>query len=62
MTPLVFEGSIKENLLYGNNKISDNDLIELLKEFNFFNNEDVELSKIISNKSLSSDNFRKYHS
>ena len=51
----MFEGSIKENLLYGNNKnISDSDLIEMLKEFNFFNNDEIKLNKNINNKSLSS--------
>ena len=60
VTPLVFEGSIKENLLYGNNKnISDSDLIEMLKEFNFFNNDEIKLNKNVNNKSLSSGQLQK---
>ena len=60
VTPLVFEGSIKENLLYGNNKnISDSDLIEMLKDFNFFNNDEIKINKNVNNKSLSSGQLQK---
>ena len=60
VTPLVFEGSIKENLLYGNNRqISDNELQSLLKEFNFFNEGGYDLDFTINNKILSSGQLQK---
>ena len=40
VTPLVFEGSLRENLLYGNQrKVEDEEIIELLNEFNFYDND-----------------------
>ena len=37
VTPLVFEGSLKENLLYGNNrKIEDKEIIDIVERFQFF--------------------------
>ena len=60
VTPLVFEGSIRENLLYGNNRqISDNELQSLLKEFNFFNEGGYDLDFTINNKILSSGQLQK---
>ena len=37
VTPLIIDGSLRENLLYGNksNDISDNEMIEMLKNFKF---------------------------
>ena len=56
VTPLVFDGSIKENLLYGNsNEIKDQEIHSLLNKFSFYSNDkDVDLDENISNKSLSS--------
>ena len=60
VTPLVFEGTIKENLLYGNNnKVEDKELLKILDEFNFFNNEKYDLGLIVNNKSLSSGQLQK---
>ena len=60
VTPLVFEGTIKENLLYGNsNQIDDEDLIKLMDEFNFFNNEKYNLDYKVNNKTLSSGQLQK---
>ena len=60
VTPLVFDGTIKENLLYGNKKdINDDDLIKLLDEFNFFNEKKISLDLEVNNKSLSSGQLQK---
>ena len=60
VTPLVFEGSIKENLVYGNiNKITDTEMIDLLTEFKFFNENNIDLNLKVSNKSLSSGQLQK---
>ena len=60
VTPLVFEGTIKENLLYGNkNKVEDKELLKILDEFNFFNNEKYDLGLLVNNKSLSSGQLQK---
>ncbi len=61
VTPLVFEGSLRENLLYGNQrKVEDEEIIKLLNEFNFYNNETVyDLNNMVSNRSLSSGQLQK---
>lgn len=60
VTPLVFEGTLKDNLLYGNNEIIDDELIhDYLSKFNFYNDERINLNKIISNKTLSSGQLQK---
>ena len=60
VTPLVFDGSLKENLLYGNkNEIDDSTIQDLLDEFEFFNDETFQLNKLISNKTLSSGQLQK---
>lgn len=60
VTPLVFEGTIKENLLYGNmKKIDDRELLEILNEFSFFNEEEISLEYQINNKTLSSGQLQK---
>lgn len=60
--PLVLPGSLRENLLYGNeNKnISDEELISKIKEFKLFNNDDeINLNRDIDSKSLSSGQIQK---
>ena len=59
--PLIIEGSLKENLLFGNNqKINDDKLISLVKEINLFEDQvDVNLDMKISNKNLSSGQMQK---
>jgi len=60
VTPLVFEASIKDNLLYGNNlSITDEDLIKVLNDFKFYNEGKYDLSQKISNKTLSSGQLQK---
>lgn len=60
VTPLVFDGSIKENILYGNARlISDKEISDLLIEFNFYNEGKYNLNKPISNKTLSSGQLQK---
>lgn len=61
VTPLVINASIKENLLYGNNsEISDEEILNLLDRFNFYPDEKkIDISKIISNKTLSSGQMQK---
>lgn len=54
-TPLIFTGTLRENLLYGNdNKISDKIILEWLRKFQLFNNHNSQvLERIVSNKNLS---------
>lgn len=61
VTPLIIDSTIKENLLYGNNKnVSDEKIVDLLKRFNFYTeNKKIDLSKKISNKTLSSGQMQK---
>ena len=59
--PLILNDSIRENLIYGNTKeISDKKLMEYLKLFKTFEkDEDYNLDKLISNKTLSSGQMQK---
>ncbi len=59
--PLIFTDTLKNNLLYGNDKtISDEEIIEKLKLFDTFKEEkNYDLSKVISNTSLSSGQMQK---
>jgi ATP-binding cassette subfamily B protein len=58
--PLIINSTIKENLKYGNTKdISDDRLNELIELFDLFNGEILDLSMLISNKSLSSGQMQK---
>ena len=60
-TPLIFTGSIRDNLTYGNaREISDNKMFELMKKFDLFKEEKrYDLNEIIDNKSLSSGQMQK---
>ena len=51
-TPLIFEGTIKENILYGNNlDVEDDAILNLLKELDTFKeNVQYDLNNTISNK------------
>tara|TARA_Y100000389_G_scaffold56525_1_gene52438 strand:+ start:213 stop:1823 length:1611 start_codon:yes stop_codon:yes gene_type:complete len=60
-TPLIVKGSLRENLLYGNNLVlDDGEILELVKAYKLFieEQEDV-LNKQITNKSLSSGQMQK---
>ena len=60
VTPLIVDGSLRENLIYGNSKkLEDNELIEKVKEFSLFDSDIVDLSKKISINSLSSGQMQK---
>ena len=60
VTPLVFEGSIRDNLMYGNDiEINDDKLISMLEDFNFYNDKIINLDDNISNRSLSSGQLQK---
>ncbi len=61
VTPLVFEGTLKENLLYGNNqKVDDQEIIDIIKNFQFFPiSQKINLDKKVNNKSLSSGQMQK---
>ena len=59
VTPLVIEGSIRENLLYGNpEEIDDFQMSELLEKFQFKNRK-VSLDELVTNKTLSSGQMQK---
>jgi ABC-type multidrug transport system fused ATPase/permease subunit len=60
-TPLIFTASLRENILYGNDKdVHDKDILEYLKEINTFNEEtNYNLDHVVSNKSLSSGQMQK---
>ena len=63
MTPLIIEGSLKENLLYGNNSSkTDEEMMKLIKEFELFNNEERGLDTIIDENLYHQVKCRKYHS
>lgn len=61
VTPLIIDGSLRENLLYGNddNEISDEKLINLLREFKLFDDDNYDLNYEVSNRSLSSGQMQK---
>lgn len=60
-TPLIFTGTIRENILYGNeDKISDDEIMVYLKKFEVFKESSrYNLDEIIDNKSLSSGQMQK---
>lgn len=55
-SPIIFTASLRDNLLYGNNKkIEDSEINNLLKDFKTFElDKDNKLDRIIDNKSISS--------
>ena len=59
--PMILNSSLRENLIYGNNKkISDEDLLKYLKLFKTFESDDrYDLDSKVSNKSLSSGQMQK---
>ena len=59
--PLIFTASLRDNLLYGNEKlIDDNNIVKELKLFDTFKEEDnYNLDRVISNKTLSSGQMQK---
>ena len=61
VTPLIIDGSIRENLLYGNDlEVDDKEIIDILDKFSFTpDNKDLSLDMMISNTSLSSGQMQK---
>ena len=61
VTPLIFEGTLKENILYGNNiNIEEHEIYKLINQFNLYPNEtDIDLTKLVSNTTLSSGQMQK---
>tara|TARA_B100001996_G_C18669899_1_gene596284 strand:+ start:1382 stop:2992 length:1611 start_codon:yes stop_codon:yes gene_type:complete len=60
-TPLIIKGTLRENLMYGNNlDIKDDEILEFVKSYKLYNEEieDV-LSKEVTNKNLSSGQMQK---
>tara|TARA_B100001057_G_scaffold500607_1_gene616623 strand:+ start:3284 stop:4882 length:1599 start_codon:yes stop_codon:yes gene_type:complete len=60
VTPLILNGSLRDNFLYGNKlKKSDDELIEYMNTFELFGNSEENLEYIVNNKSLSSGQMQK---
>jgi len=61
VNPLIMNGNLRDNLLYGNDKsIKDTKMLDLLREFNVFNEEEnYNLEKLINRDSLSSGQLQK---
>ena len=61
VTPLIIEGTIKDNLLYGNDiEVDDKDILSILDKFSFSpESKNLSLDTIISNTSLSSGQMQK---
>ena len=65
VTPLIISGTLKENVLYGNNEnidenIDDKEIVNLIDEFQLFNeSSEINLDMNITNKSLSSGQMQK---
>jgi len=60
VNPLIISGSLRENLIYGNKKdISDNEMYKLIDKFLLFEEEEFDLTKLISIKNLSSGQMQK---
>ena len=59
--PLIIEGTLRENILFGNDQnIPDEKLISLIEEINLFESqEDIDLNIFLNNKSLSSGQMQK---
>ena len=60
-TPLIFQSSLKDNILYGcDEMIKDELILDYIKKINLFKDpNEYDLEKIISNKSLSSGQMQK---
>ena len=61
VTPLILDGSLRENLLYGNEnlEVDDENLHDMLKLFRLFDEDSYNLDLIISNRTLSSGQMQK---
>ncbi len=61
VTPLIITGTLKENILYGNNRdVEEREMLDLLNEFKLFNEEsEIDLNMEVSNNTLSSGQMQK---
>ncbi len=61
VTPLIIDGTIKDNLLYGNDlEVKDEEILEILEKFSFTpENKSMSLDTVINNTSLSSGQMQK---
>ncbi len=60
VTPLIINGTLRENFLYGNNQTkNDEEIIQFMNEFELFNSEQINLDLIVDSKSLSSGQMQK---
>jgi ABC-type multidrug transport system fused ATPase/permease subunit len=61
VTPLIISGSLRDNLLYGNNgNVSDQEILDLTKRFELYGkSESINLDTLVDNKSLSSGQMQK---
>lgn len=61
VTPLIINGTLNENILYGNNRnIDEQEILDLLQEFKLFNEEsEIDLNMQVSNSTLSSGQMQK---
>ena len=57
---MIFTGSLKENILYGNPyKIEDSEISNLVNKFELYKENEYSLNNIVSNNSLSSGQMQK---
>ena len=62
VTPLIFNDSIKNNILYGNDfDVGDEEIVSMINEFDLFHQKNFSLQDNVSNKSLSSAKCKKLH-
>ena len=60
VTPLIINGTLRENFLYGNKlEKNDKEIKELMDEFELFNNDEKNLDSIVNSKTLSSGQMQK---
>ena len=60
VTPLIINGTLRENFLYGNEKVkTDIEILQLMNEFELFNREEKTLDTVVDSKSLSSGQMQK---
>lgn len=61
VTPLIFKGTLKDNLLYGNDVVVSNEkILKMIKEFNLYPEiSEINIEKEVSNNSLSSGQMQK---
>jgi len=60
VTPLIINGTLRENFLYGNSQAkTDEEILQLMYEFELFNSELINLETLVDSKSLSSGQMQK---